>query len=277
MGDLSLLQYIILGGGARNGLWGQQSCMLYGQAFAVDICKLTALIELHISGVTCEPVELSDQLSKWVSKLVKLKSFHIRKFHKLGMLPDVIQSMVHLEEFSVSCCQQIKILPSFITLFSKLKVLRLNWMSSLESLPALNTLKMLSTLSITWCTSIKKLPESFTSSDAFPSLEVLDCAYSGLVEFSEVEDGAMPKLQILNLKSTSIKSLPSTLIYLRNLKVVYIHQYGSYDLSKKFNGSYDLSEKFNGSYDLSEKFKNSWLSDKFHVTTMILPQKRKRQ
>jgi hypothetical protein len=262
MGDLRFLQYLNLGHGASNGLWGEQSWKLYGQAFAVDICKLTALTELHIFGKTCEIVELCDQLSKWVSKLVKLKSFHIYEFDKLGMLPDVIQSMVHLEEFSVRDCEHIKILPSFITLLSKLKVLTLYAMSSLESLPALNTLKVLSTLRIYMCKSIKKLPESFTSSDAFPSLEVLDCYNSGLVEFSEVEDGAMPKLQILNLGNTEIKNLPSTLVYLRDLKVVYIFKYGFYDCSHKFNGSYDLSEKF----------KNTWLSDKFHVTKAILHQ-----
>jgi Leucine-rich repeat (LRR) protein len=246
MHDLRFLQYLNLAGGASNGLWGKQSWKLYGQAFAVDICKLTALTELHICGKTCEIVELCDQLSKWVAKLVKLKSFHINKFDKLGMLPDVIESMVHLEEFAVRSCKQIKILPSFITLLSKLKVLTLYAMSSLESLPALNTLKMLSTLRIYMCKSIKKFPASFTSSDAFPSLEILDCFDSGLVEFLEVEDGAMPQLQILNLGLTNIKNLPSTLIYLRNLKVVYIFKYAS--------------------YDLSEKFKNTWLSDKFHVT-----------
>jgi hypothetical protein len=37
----------------------------------------------------------------------------------------------------------------------------LDRMSSLESLPALNTLKMLSTLSIMGCKLIKKLPDSF--------------------------------------------------------------------------------------------------------------------
>jgi Leucine-rich repeat (LRR) protein len=54
MGDLRFLQYLDLRGGASNGLWGKQSWMLYGQAF--DICKLTALTELHISGETCELV-----------------------------------------------------------------------------------------------------------------------------------------------------------------------------------------------------------------------------
>ncbi len=170
-------------------------------------------------------------------------SFHICKFDKLGTLPNAIQSMVHLEEFWVSHCERIKILPSFITLFSKLKVLKLDAMSSLESLPTLNTLKMLSTLSITWCKLIKKLPFSFTSSDAFPSLKTLDCLGSGLVEFSEVEDGAMPKLQILNLHGTDIKNLLDTLIYLKSLKVVYICEDGFDDLCKKFENSW-LSNKF---------------------------------
>jgi Leucine-rich repeat (LRR) protein len=128
-------------------------------------------------------------------------------------------------------------------LFSKLKVLILDGMSSLESLPALNTLKMLSTLSIKWCKSIKKLPNSFTSSGAFPSLKELHCLGSGLVGFLKVENGAMPKLQILNLDSTDIKSLPYTLIYLKNLKVVYISEDGFDDLCQKFEKSW-LSKKF---------------------------------
>jgi hypothetical protein len=53
-------------------------------------------------------------------------------------------------------------------------------------------------------------------------LEELNCFDSGLVEFSEVEDGAMPNLRILILDGTWINSLPDTLIYLKNLKVVYI-------------------------------------------------------
>jgi hypothetical protein len=71
----------------------------------------------------------------------------------------------------------------------------------------------------------------------------LDCFSSGLVEFSEVEDGAMPKLQVINLENTNIKSLPDTLIYLKNLKVVYICKYRFDDLCKKFENSW-LSGKF---------------------------------
>jgi Leucine-rich repeat (LRR) protein len=242
VGNLKSLQYLNLAVSSPNGYRDNPSRQLHGQAFAAYICKMTTLTELHISGKTCETLELCDQLSKLVSKLVKLKKFYMRDFEKLETLPDAIQSMGHLEEFWLYSCQQIKILPSVITLFSKLKVLRLNYMP-LESLPALNTLKILSTLSIASCRSIKKLPDSFASSDAFPSLKKLDCSNSGLVEFSKVEDGAMPKLQILYLSCRNIKSLPDTLKNLKNLKEVYI-----------WEGRFDT---------LCEKFKNTWLSGKF--------------
>ncbi|CAM6018438.1 unnamed protein product [Sphagnum balticum] len=245
MGDLRSLQYLNLNGPSTNALWGKPSWKLYGQTFAVDICKLPTLTKLHISGNTCEIEELCNQLWKLLSKLVKLKSFHISRFDKVNTVPDGIQSLLHLEEFSIRDCKHIKILPSFITLFSKLKMLELYGMFSLESLPALNTLKMLSTLRIRLCKSIKNLPDSFTSADAFPSLKILDCFNSGLVEFSEVADGAMPKLEVLNLDLTNIKSLPETLIYLKNLKVVYICK-----------GRFD---------DLCEQFKNTWLSGRFSL------------
>jgi Leucine-rich repeat (LRR) protein len=225
MGDLKSLQYLS---------WhptGNDPAFRY-------ICQLTTLTNLRIAcgGNIRDIVELCDQLSK----LVNLKSFHIHNFYKLGRLPDAIQSMVCLEEFWVYSCTRIKILPSCIPLFSKLKVLTLNNLFSLESLPALNTLKMLSTLEITNCRLIKKFPDSFTSSDAFPSLKELNCYLSGFVEFPEVEDGAMLKLQILHLDYTNIKSLPDTLIYLKNLEVVHI-----------------------GHKDLCKKFENTWLSGKF--------------
>ncbi len=176
---------------------------------------------------------------------MNLNKFHIDGFCRLETLPDGIQLMVHLEEMMVSRCERIKILPQFITLFSNLKDLRLRSMSSLEGLPALNTLKMLSTLCIEDCKSIKQLPVSFTSSDAFPSLNELNCSDSGLVEFLKVEDGAMRNLQILNLQRTDIKRLPDTLINLKNLKVVYIRE-----------------DRFG---DLCKNFENTWLLSKFYV------------
>jgi len=243
MGDLKSLEYLSVASESIYEQRGETQWKL-GQAFAFDICKLTTLTKLRISGNPGgrEIVGLGEQLLKLVSKLVKLKSFHMYNFHALETLPDAIQSMVHLEEFWVRSCFRITI-PSFITLFSKLKVLKLESLSSLYSLPALNTLKVLSTLTINGCRWIEKLPDSFTSSDAFPSLKELDCSSSGLVEFSEVEDGAMPMLQILNLDHTHIKNLPNTLIYLKNLKVVYICEDGFDDLCKKFENSC-LSKKF---------------------------------
>jgi Leucine-rich repeat (LRR) protein len=237
MGDLKSLQYLNLFGANPSGLWVERR--RNGQALAAaDICKLTTLTTLHISGMYCTTVELCDQLSQ----LVKLNKFHIDGFHRLETLPDGIQVMVHLEEMMVSMCQRIKILPQFITLFSNLKDLRLCSMFSLEGLPALNTLKMLSTLCIEDCKLIKQLPVSFTSSDAFPSLNELNCFDSGLVEFLKVEDGAMRKLQILNLDGTDIKRLPDTLINLKNLKVVYIRKDRFGDLCKNFENTWLLSK-----------------------------------
>jgi Leucine-rich repeat (LRR) protein len=242
MGDLKSIEYLSVAIRSIYATMGK-SWRKCGQAFAVDICKLTTLTKLHISGHLCATVEQCDQLLKLVSKLVKLKSLHICDFSRLGTLPDAFRSMVCLEEFWVWYCFSIKILPSFITLFSKLKVLRVDHMPSLESLPALNTLKMLSILSIKGCKLIKKLPDSFTSSDAFPSLKEFDCSRSGLVEFSKVEDGAMPMLEILNLDDTYIKSLPNTFVYLKNLEVVYICEDRLDDLCKQFKNSW-LSKKF---------------------------------
>jgi Leucine-rich repeat (LRR) protein len=240
IGGLKSLQYFSLFGANPSGLWVKRS--RNGQALAAaDICKLTTLTTLHISGQNCMTVKLFDQLAQ----LVKLNKIRIHRFVKLETLSDSIQLMVDLEELMVSSCERIKILPQFITLFSNLKDLRLCSMSSLESLPALNTLKMLSTLWIYNCKSIKHLPVSFTSSDAFPSLNELNCSRSGLVEFLEVEDGAMRKLQILELDGTDIKRLPDTLIKLKNLKVVYI-----------------CKDRFD---NLCKNFENTWLLSKFSL------------
>jgi Leucine-rich repeat (LRR) protein len=56
-------------------------------AFAVDICKLTSLTELEICEATCEIVEIWDQQLK----LVKLKIFTISGCEQLRMLPNAIQ------------------------------------------------------------------------------------------------------------------------------------------------------------------------------------------
>jgi Leucine-rich repeat (LRR) protein len=241
MVDLRSLQYLNLISRPSYWIWGKPSRDAFA---AADICKLTTLTTLHISGRPCKPL-VCDQLSELVLKLVKLNKFQIKSFDKLETLPDAIQSMVHLEVFRVGHCKRIKVLPQFITLFSKLKVLRLEFMDSLESLPALNTLELLSTLSIFGCKSMKEFPVSFTSSNAFPNLKELDCLASGLVKFSEVEDGAMRKLEILNLDGTNIKSLPDTLINLKNLKVVYIPK-----------------DRFN---HLCKNFENTWLLSKFSL------------
>jgi hypothetical protein len=52
----------------------------------------------------------------------------------------------------------------------------------------------------------------------------------------------MPMLRKIVLDDICIKSLLNTLIYLKNLKVMYICEDGFYDLCKKFENSW-LSKK----------------------------------
>jgi len=244
--DLTKLQYLNLHGchglsGKR--VTGMQCWTLHDQADFQDICELPSLSKLFISGRSCAEILESPHLSM----LVKLKSFNIADFGNLETLSDAMQAMVNLEEFNLQNGEAIKSVPSWITSFSKLKVLRLVQMSSLESLPALNTLKMLSTLSIAGCNLIRKLPNSFTSLDAFPSLKELVCSNSGLVELPELENGAMPQLQMLDLRfCQNLKRLPLTLNFLKNLRVVKI-----YNCTIEFHNL------------CKDDFQNSWLWERF--------------
>lgn len=244
--DLTKLQYLNLHG--CHGLLGKrvtgmQCWMLHDQADFQNICKLPSLSKLCISGRSCDEILESPHLSM----LVKLKSFNVADFGNLEILSDAMQAMVNLEDFNLRNGEAIKSVPSWITSFSKLKVLKLVQMSSLESLPALNTLKMLSTLSIEGCNLIRKLPNSFASLDAFPSLKELVCSNSGLVELPKLENGAMPKLQMLDLRFCQyFKRLPLTLNFLKNLRVVKI-----YNCTIEFHNL------------CKEDFQNSWLWERF--------------
>jgi hypothetical protein len=81
--------------------------------------------------------------------------------------------------------------------------------------------KKLRSPSVTWC---ERLPGSFTCRGAFPALiefKLQGCI--NLVEFPEVEGGAIPKLQTLYLNGCDpLGSLPLSLKVQTNLKNLHL-------------------------------------------------------
>jgi hypothetical protein len=71
--------------------------------------------------------------------------------------------------------------------------------------------------------SIKKLPQSFTHRGAFPALNNFILRQSKLVEFPEVEEGAMPKLRSLDfIGCIFLHSLPASLSLLTNIGTIWL-------------------------------------------------------
>jgi Leucine-rich repeat (LRR) protein len=123
-----------------------------------------------------------------------------------------------LTELSIS--EVVKI-PQNISALSNLKILNLElW--NLTTLPANmpHWCIQLQQLQIdNFCKGLKYLPKSFTRCGAFPALINLKIDCTGLVEFPEVEDGALSKLRILQFYACySLETLPVSLNYLTSLK-----------------------------------------------------------
>jgi Leucine-rich repeat (LRR) protein len=118
--------------------------------------------------------------------------------------------------------------PNNISALSKLKVLHLG-LRHIETLPAdmAYWFTQLEVLQLWGSDCMQRLPRSFTSTNAFPALvnfELIVCFT--LLEFPEVEQGALPKLQTLKFFGcASLQSLPLSLellINLRKLTLIYL-------------------------------------------------------
>jgi hypothetical protein len=122
---------------------------------------------------------------------------------------------------------QVVELPHNICALMKLKILEIR-LENVKTLPAemAYSLKQLQELNLISLESLEYLPRSFTCRDAFPALIVLRIHFcSSLVEFPDVDDGTLPKLQSLEFGSCfSLGALPlslEVLTSLRNLIVSY--------------------------------------------------------
>ncbi|KAH8950324.1 hypothetical protein BDL97_10G079200, partial [Sphagnum fallax] len=112
-------------------------------------------------------------------------------------------------------------LPHNISALTKLKVLRLG-LENIETLPAEMPywFIQLQHLDLWGLESLEYLPRSFTCRGAFPALvEFRLCHCWRLVEFPEVDEGALPKLQTLDFSGCeSLGTLPLSLEVLTSLR-----------------------------------------------------------
>ncbi len=118
-------------------------------------------------------------------------------------------------------------LPHNISALTNLKILQLGHVN-VKTLPAgmAYSLKQLKKLSLHYLEELEYIPKSFTSCDAFPALiqfHITNC--SSLVEFPEVDEGALPNLRSLQFfMCDSLGTLPLSLeklISLRKMIVFY--------------------------------------------------------
>jgi Leucine-rich repeat (LRR) protein len=144
-------------------------------------------------------------------------------FPTVGSLEDICRLAVLTKLSICGKIDQGMELPHNISALTNLKVLQLA-LENVKTLPAgmAYSLKQLQNLSL-WCMhSLEYLPKSFTSCDAFPALTVFQIDYcSSLVEFPEVQVGALPNLRELHFNMCpSLETLPLSLELLTDLRKI---------------------------------------------------------
>jgi len=196
--------------------------------------------------VNLRNLETDDQTIFPIIRMEHVRSLVVHKCSGFSLI-----RLEELEDFTVHKCE-IKVFDSEMNSFLNLKTLRLSSLPDLHSLglnncpnlvnltlndclnlenvavtncpnlvclPALDSLPSLSLLVLQL--SIKKLPQSFTHPGAFPALNIFDLRHSKLVEFPEVEEGAMPKLQWLDFDDCIfLHSLPASISLLTSIHTI---------------------------------------------------------
>ncbi len=115
-------------------------------------------------------------------------------------------------------------LPHNISALTKLKVLWLHL--NFKTIPAEMPYGLIQLQKLSLCDikCLEYLPRSFTCCDAFPALITFElCGWSTLVEFPEVDEGALPKLRSLDFSGCgSLRTLPLSLELLTSLRKLIV-------------------------------------------------------
>ncbi len=132
-----------------------------------------------------------------------------------------ICGLVALTELSICGVRDPRVeLPHNISALTKLKFLHLEF-EEVKTLPAEMPYQFIQLQELDlWCfQSLEYLPRSFTCRRAFPALRQFRIRFClRLVEFPEVDEGALPKLQTLDFNGCELGTLPLSLEVLTSLR-----------------------------------------------------------
>jgi hypothetical protein len=145
--------------------------------------------------------------------------------HEYATSRAFFEDICELRALTELCIYEVVKIPHNISALTNLKILNLQ-LRNMTCLPASmpHWCKQLQQLEINNDSSLKYLPDSFTRCGAFPALINLNIECTSLVEFPEVEDGALSKLRILRFGYCySLKTLPLSLNYLVSLKKLILY------------------------------------------------------
>ncbi|XP_048425155.1 disease resistance protein RPV1-like [Pyrus x bretschneideri] len=142
------------------------------------ICKLKCLEKLDLKG--CSSFSKFPEILEPMEHLVSLSL----EGTAVEMLPSSFRNLIGLQTLDLSGCKHLKVVDKSIYLLTKLK--RLNFKA---------------------CRELERLP---SSSERFPSLEVLDLSDSGILE---IPDGLVrsTSLKRMYLSGTKIRSIPASI------------------------------------------------------------------
>jgi hypothetical protein len=142
----------------------------------------------------------------------------------LGALLEDICGLVALIDLHISGeTDPVVELPHNISIFTKLKVLQLDLNVKTPPAEMPHWFIQLQRLEIWGHKSLEYLPRSFTCHGAFPALINFQLCVPRLVEFPEVDEGALPKLQTLDFSGClSLGTLPLSLELLTSLRKLIV-------------------------------------------------------
>ncbi|KAL8239927.1 hypothetical protein R6Q59_016494 [Mikania micrantha] len=179
-----------------------------------SICQLKCLKKLHLSN--CHQVE------KWPDELGRLECLEVLniKYAVIRCLPESIIQLKHLKSLDLTCCELLEQLPMDLGGLECLEELRLTYCRSLRDIPdSICRLKCLILLDIEGA-GISRLPESIIQ---LKHLKSLDLACCELLEQLPMDLGGLECLEKLNLsKCRSLRDIPDSICQLKCLKLLNI-------------------------------------------------------